>query len=76
GANRALASVLSDFELPQFPVPIGIFRAVTEPTYDERNVQLHDLACETKGRGDLNRLLNGGDTWTIEPSQTRSSTWP
>jgi len=75
GANRALACLLSEFDLPEFPVPIGIFRAVSEPTYDERNVQLHESACETKGRGDLSRLLNGGDTWTIERSEMRSATW-
>ena len=76
GANRALACLLSEFELPRFPVPIGIFRAVTEPTYDERNAQLQELARATKGRGDLSRLLSSGDTWTIESSETRSATWP
>jgi len=75
GANRALACLLSEFELPEFPVPIGIFRAVTEPTYEQRNAELRELACASKGRGDLSGLLNSGDTWTIESSESRNATW-
>ncbi len=75
GANRALACLLSEFELPEFPVPIGIFRAVTEPTYEQRNAELRELACASKGRGDLSGLLNSGDTWTIESSESRNVTW-
>ncbi|MGH3355117.1 MAG: 2-oxoacid:ferredoxin oxidoreductase subunit beta, partial [Nocardioidaceae bacterium] len=45
--------------------PIGIFRQVERPTYDDlaRN-QIH-TAQQTHGTGDLNALLNSGDTWHV-----------
>jgi len=65
-AHAVLAGLLAQLPAPQFPVPLGVFRAVREPTYDEMNSRMHEQACTSKGRGDLGRLLNGGDTWTIE----------
>jgi 2-oxoglutarate ferredoxin oxidoreductase subunit beta len=51
---------------PDFPEPIGVFRAVDRPRYDlELNRQVKE-AQEKKGRGDLRKLLNSGDTWTVE----------
>ena len=45
--------------------PIGVFRAVDRPTYDDLvNEQLED-AVEKAGPGDLAALLASGDTWTI-----------
>ncbi|HEU5034871.1 MAG TPA: 2-oxoacid:ferredoxin oxidoreductase subunit beta [Mycobacteriales bacterium] len=44
--------------------PIGIFRSVTGPTYDDQvNAQL--AAAEQAGPADLAALLASGDTWTI-----------
>lgn len=60
-----LAYLLSRMRYPEFPEPIGIFRAVDAPRYDaEANRQL-DAAREKKGVGDINALLNSGDTWTV-----------
>jgi len=73
--HRALAALLAELQAPEFPLPVGIFRAVTEPAHDERNAQLQAQARAAKGRGDLRRLLNGGDAWTIAPAQTGSTTW-
>ena len=48
-----------------FPEPIGVFRAVDVPRYDELlNAQV-DAAREDRGDGDLSALLNSGDTWTV-----------
>jgi 2-oxoglutarate ferredoxin oxidoreductase subunit beta len=45
--------------------PIGIFRDVQRPVYDDLMTdQLHQAAA-TQGPGDLATLLNSGDTWTI-----------
>ena len=47
-------------------VPIGIFRQVDRPTYDDQvRTQLGD-ARESHGEGDLAALLAGSDTWTVE----------
>ena len=60
-----LAFFLSQFDAPKFPVPLGVFRAVRQPSYEEMNEQLHADARARKGRGDLTALFNSGDTWTI-----------
>jgi 2-oxoglutarate ferredoxin oxidoreductase subunit beta len=45
--------------------PIGVFRAVSQPTYDDQvNAQI-DTARTQAGPGDLAALLASGDTWTI-----------
>jgi 2-oxoglutarate/2-oxoacid ferredoxin oxidoreductase subunit beta len=45
--------------------PIGVFRAVDHPTYDDQvNAQIDD-AVDKAGPGDLAALLASGDTWTI-----------
>ncbi|CAO5175857.1 2-oxoglutarate oxidoreductase subunit KorB [Frankia sp. AiPs1] len=45
--------------------PIGIFRNVDVPTYDEAlNRQIVD-AKSKQGDGDLMNLISGGETWTI-----------
>lgn len=47
-------------------VPLGVFRAVEAPVWDDL---LHDqvkAAYEQRGQGDLQELLNGRNTWTVE----------
>jgi 2-oxoglutarate ferredoxin oxidoreductase subunit beta len=45
--------------------PIGVFRNVDRPTYDDlMSGQLRD-AAEQQGEGDLAALLAGTDTWTV-----------
>lgn len=46
--------------------PIGIFRSVDAPTYDEAlNTQISDARAR-QGEGDLMSLISGGETWTID----------
>jgi 2-oxoglutarate ferredoxin oxidoreductase subunit beta len=54
---------------PNFPTPIGVFRAVDRPSYDDLiNSQIR-AACEKTGEGDLDELFGRGDTWEVsEPS--------
>ena len=61
----SLAYLLSRMRYPEFPEPIGVFRAVDRPKYDdELNRQITE-AIEKKGPGDLNTLFHSGDTWTV-----------
>ncbi len=64
--QAGLAFFLSQLAAPDFPVPLGVFRAFDAPAYEELNSQLAEEAVAKKGRGDLARLLYSGDTWTIE----------
>ncbi|MCA9176575.1 MAG: 2-oxoacid:ferredoxin oxidoreductase subunit beta [Planctomycetales bacterium] len=60
-----LAYLLSRMRYPEFPEPIGVFRAIDAPKYEvELNRQI-DQAREKRGEGDLNALFNAGDTWTV-----------
>jgi len=62
----SLAYLLSRMHHPQFPEPIGVFRAVDRPIYDQRvNAQIAD-ARQREGDGDLESLFAGGDTWRVE----------
>jgi 2-oxoglutarate/2-oxoacid ferredoxin oxidoreductase subunit beta len=53
-------------ERPTGPTPIGIFRDVQRPVYGEAMERQLEAATEKLGRGDLAKLLAGGDTWTVE----------
>ncbi len=61
-----LAYLLSRMRYPEFPEPLGVFRAVEQETYE--NLVLDQIARLTAklGPGDLDKLFNEGDTWTVE----------
>jgi 2-oxoglutarate ferredoxin oxidoreductase subunit beta len=62
--NLALAFMLANFE-PPLPTPIGVFYAVSRPTFDEAvNHQLEEAKTK-QGPGDLQSLLTRGDTWVV-----------
>jgi 2-oxoglutarate ferredoxin oxidoreductase subunit beta len=50
---------------PHEPTPIGVFRAVERPTYDELVQGQLISAQEKQGPGDLTDLLASGGTWTV-----------
>ena len=59
------AYLLSRMRYPEFPEPIGVFRSVDRPKYDELlNAQV-DEARGTRGPGDLQKLFMSGDTWEV-----------
>ena len=65
-AHSGLAFFLSQFDAPNLPVPLGVFRAMEAPTYDELNTQLETEARAARGKGNLAGLFNSGETWTID----------
>jgi 2-oxoglutarate/2-oxoacid ferredoxin oxidoreductase subunit beta len=63
--NETIGWLLSHIGPPDFPTPVGVFRAVSKPTYDEMiNDQEKEVRAK-KGPGDLAKLLNSGETWTV-----------
>jgi 2-oxoglutarate ferredoxin oxidoreductase subunit beta len=58
--------MLARMRYPEFPEPMGVFRDVERPVYDEQVELQMQAACESKGEGDLEALFNTGDTWTVE----------
>ncbi|TFV65064.1 2-oxoacid:ferredoxin oxidoreductase subunit beta, partial [Blastococcus sp. CT_GayMR20] len=45
--------------------PMGVFRSVQKPTYDAMMADQLDQA-RTESEPDLDALLTGADTWTVE----------
>jgi 2-oxoglutarate ferredoxin oxidoreductase subunit beta len=48
-----------------FPEPIGVFRAVEAPMYDEELNRQIEVVRQRKGPGDLNELFASGETWVV-----------
>lgn len=46
-------------------LPLGVFRDVERPVYDELMERQLEQASEQRGEGDLTALLTSGDTWTV-----------
>jgi 2-oxoglutarate ferredoxin oxidoreductase subunit beta len=47
------------------PTPIGVFRDVERPVYDELLAGQLERAATKQGAGDLDKLLHSGDTWEL-----------
>ena len=60
------AYLLTRMEYPEMPVPFGVFRNITKPTYDEMLEAQVQQAVKTKGKGNLKDLIYGPDTWTVK----------
>jgi 2-oxoglutarate ferredoxin oxidoreductase subunit beta len=63
--SPSYASILASLQRPDFPLPVGVFRAVEKTTYEDALQAQIDSATEQRGAGDLEALLNSGDTWEI-----------
>jgi len=64
-AEPSLAFLLARMRHPEFPEPMGVFRAVSRPIYDaELNAQA-EAVTKSKGEGNLDELFDDGDTWTV-----------
>lgn len=64
--DPAIAFLLARMDYPEYPVPVGVFRAVERPTYDELVTAQIETAIAERGPGDLEKLLRSGDLWVIE----------
>ena len=62
--DSTLANLLSGFDYPDFPVPMGIIRQVESPTYGEKIEEQVKSRIEKKGVGNLEKLLRGNHAWT------------
>ena len=60
------ALLLARMRHPEFPEPIGVFRAVELPTFEDGMRNQITEAVEKRGRGSLHKLLTAGDTWHVQ----------
>jgi len=60
-----LAYLLSRMSYPDFPEPMGVLRAVEQPTYEALAHEQVKAVIAKKGEGKLEDLYSEGDTWTV-----------
>lgn len=63
--DASAAYLLSRMTHPVYPVPIGVFRCVEKPTYEDSLMGQIEQSIQDRGVGDLNRLYNSADVWTV-----------
>ncbi len=63
--DPSLAFLLSRLSHPDFPEPLGIFRDVTTPCYDDIVRDQITTAITERGPGQLSQLLRSGSTWKV-----------
>jgi len=64
-SEPSLAYLLSRMRYPDFPEPIGVFRAVDRPRYDVMINEQVEEARQARGEGDLDKLFTAGETWSV-----------
>jgi 2-oxoglutarate ferredoxin oxidoreductase subunit beta len=65
-SDPSVAFMLARMEQPDFPQPVGVFRAVERPSYDQMLAEQIEIAIAKSGPGTLEKLLYSGDMWTVE----------
>jgi 2-oxoglutarate ferredoxin oxidoreductase subunit beta len=64
--DPSVAFMLARMEQPDFPQPVGVFRAVERPSYDHMLAEQIETAIAKSGPGTLEKLIYSGDMWTVE----------
>ena len=63
-SESTLANLLSNFNYPEFPVPMGILRQIKKSTYGEIIENQINSQLDKLGEGELTDLLRGTHVWT------------
>ena len=65
--DSTLAFILANMiHNPELPRPMGVFMALSRPTYEEMMQEQIARAKSKRGDGDLQKLLDGDETWVIQ----------
>ena len=60
-----LSYILGRMQYPEYPVPMGVFRSISKPTYEDMLGDQISSAIAAKGVGSLEKLIHSGETWVI-----------
>jgi 2-oxoglutarate/2-oxoacid ferredoxin oxidoreductase subunit beta len=63
--NPAFAMLMAQALPPHFPTPIGVFRDVEAPAYEDGVRAQVEHQIQAKGKGTLEGLLYSGDLWEV-----------
>jgi 2-oxoglutarate/2-oxoacid ferredoxin oxidoreductase subunit beta len=50
---------------PNFPTPVGVFRQIFKPTYDEGVETQIESVTKQKGKGEIEKVLFNANTWEV-----------
>ena len=65
--DKNLAMLLSEITyIPELPVPIGILFKENKPTYEQMMYEQIQEAIDSKGAGNLEKLIIGNSSWIVE----------
>lgn len=64
--NPSIAYMLSQMDFPRFPVPMGVLRNIQRPSYETMVHEQNLKVIADKGKGSLEKLIVGRDTWDIK----------
>jgi 2-oxoglutarate/2-oxoacid ferredoxin oxidoreductase subunit beta len=64
--SGAYAFMLGQMAHPDFPVPVGVLRAASKPTYDDLASAQVGQALQKSGPGKVKELLRAGMTWEVD----------
>jgi len=64
--NPALAFFLSHLDDAHFPIPMGVLHCEDRETYEQGVTNQQKALIDKKGKGELQALLNSGDTWEVK----------
>jgi 2-oxoglutarate ferredoxin oxidoreductase subunit beta len=67
--------MLALMSYPEFPIPVGVLRAETKPSYDDMAMAQMDAAKKSQGQGDLKAVLTSGMTWEVGPDGIKSTSF-
>ncbi|MGF1571928.1 MAG: 2-oxoacid:ferredoxin oxidoreductase subunit beta [Sumerlaeia bacterium] len=65
-ADVSIHFLMGRMRYPDLPEPIGVIRSVQRPTYDELVNKQIEQVIELKGKGDLQKLVTGNQTWVVQ----------
>ncbi|MCC8089782.1 MAG: 2-oxoacid:ferredoxin oxidoreductase subunit beta [Rikenellaceae bacterium] len=64
--NSIVHTMLVNMAYPEYPVALGVIRAVKEGSYDKRLTEQIEEASKENKIKTMEELLNSGDTWEVE----------
>ncbi len=64
--DQNLAYMISNLDVPDFPVPMGVFLDIERPTYEDLlGAQLDKARKRSSSAPDLQKLIQGNNTWVV-----------
>jgi len=64
--SPVMSQILANIEYYGGPVPVGVFRAIERPCFEESIENQIEDTITKNGKGDLEKLIKGPNTWKVK----------